>query len=77
MCVLELVKDRETREPYVPWDGAPETQAPMKKIARAALDRGVRITTRWNYLFVAPPLCIEESDLARGLDVVEEVLASA
>ena len=75
--VLELVKDRDTREPYVPWNGAPELQVPMRKIARAALERGVRITTRWNYLFVAPPLCIAESDLAHGLDVVDEVLASA
>jgi taurine--2-oxoglutarate transaminase len=75
--VLELVKDRATREPYVPWNGAADTQAPMKKLARAALDRGVRITTRWNYLFIAPPLCIAEADLAAGLDVVEEALASA
>jgi len=75
--VLELVKDRSTREPYVPWNGDAASQAPMKQIARAALDRGVRITTRWNYLFVAPPLCIAEADLALGLDVVEEVLANA
>jgi taurine--2-oxoglutarate transaminase len=75
--VLELVKDRDTREPYVPWNGAPDTQARMKKLARAALDRGVRLTTRWNYLFIAPPLCIAEADLAHGLDVIEEILANA
>lgn len=75
--VLELVKDRATREPWVPWNGLPETQAPMKRIARAALDRGVRVVTRWNYLFVAPPLCISEDDLLAGLDVVEEAIAVA
>jgi len=72
--VLELVRDRATREPLVPWDGAPATQKPIKELAGAALERGVHVLTRWNYLFIAPPLCIGEEDLARGLDVVESVL---
>lgn len=63
--VIELVKDRATREPL---------EAPVKGLARAALDRGVRLSTRWNYLYVAPPLCIDEADLARGLDVVDELI---
>ena len=69
--------DRATREPYVPWNGAPATQTPMKRIQRAALDRGVHVATRWNYLFIAPPLCIEEEDLLFGLDIVEDVLGNA
>jgi taurine--2-oxoglutarate transaminase len=75
--VLELVRDRSTRTPYVPWNGPPDTQAPMKRIRKAALDRGVHLTTRWNYLFLAPPLCIREEDLLAGLDVVDDVLALA
>jgi taurine--2-oxoglutarate transaminase len=75
--VLELVKDRATREPYVPWNGAPATQTPMKRLRQAALDRGVHVATRWNYVFVAPPLCIEEEDLLFGLDALDDVLAFA
>ena len=63
--VIELVKDRETREPL---------EAPVKALARAALDRGVHLATRWNYIFVAPPLCVAESDLAHGLDVIDHLL---
>lgn len=74
--VLELVKDRVNREPFVPWNGPPETQQPMKRIVKAALARGVRIVTRWNYLFIAPPLCIAQSDLLAGLDVVEEAMGA-
>ena len=63
--VIELVKDRETKEPL---------EAPVKALARAALDRGVHIATRWNYIFIAPPLCIAEADLAHGLDVIDDLL---
>lgn len=65
--VVELVKDRATKEPL---------DAPVKALARAALDRGVHLLTRENYVYIAPPLCIEEPDLARGLDVVGELIAS-
>jgi taurine--2-oxoglutarate transaminase len=75
--VLELVRDRATREPFVSWNGLPGSQAPMKRIRKAALDRGVHLATRWNYLFLAPPLCIREEDLLAGLDVVDDVLAIA
>jgi len=63
--VIELVKDRDTKEPL---------ETPVKAIARAALERGVHIQTRWNYIFIAPPLCIDEADLAHGLDVVDDLL---
>jgi taurine--2-oxoglutarate transaminase len=60
--VIELVKDRATREPL---------EAPVKELARAALERGIRVATRWNYIYIAPPLCIDEADLAYGLDVLD------
>jgi len=63
--VIELVNDRDTKEPL---------EAPVKALARAALERGVHIATRWNYVFIAPPLCIDEADLAHGLDVVDDLL---
>jgi taurine--2-oxoglutarate transaminase len=63
--VIELVKDRATREPL---------EAPVKDLARAALDRGIRLATRWNYIYVAPPLCIDEADLVHALDILEELL---
>ncbi len=75
--VLELVRDRATREPLVPWNGPAASQAPVKAIAKAALAAGVHLSTRWNYVFIAPPLCISDEDLARGLDVVEQALSAA
>ena len=72
--VLELVKDRATREPFVPWNGPADSQKPVKALAKAAMDRGVHLSTRWNYVFIAPPLVITDEELARGLDVVEDVI---
>ena len=74
--VIELVRDRESREPFVPWNGPPASQVPVKKLARAAYERGIHIATRWNYVYIAPPLCIEEDDLASGLGVVSELIGA-
>src|ERR671937_478344 len=38
---LELVKSRETREPLVPFNGAGEAAAPVTRLSRAALERGL------------------------------------
>ena len=62
--MIELVKDRDTREPFAAED-----------LARKALDRGIHLATRFNYVFVAPPLCIEEGDLSWGLDVIDALLS--
>ena len=37
---IELVKDRETREPLVPFNAAGEAGAPVAKLAKAAMERG-------------------------------------
>ena len=65
--VIELVADRATKEPL---------ERGVGELKRAALDRGVHLVTRGNYVFIAPPLCIEEADLAHGLDVVDDLLAA-
>jgi len=64
--VIELVRDRQTREPLIP----------AVPLSRAALDRGIHIATRWNYVFVAPPLCVDEGDLRRGLEAVDELIGA-
>jgi taurine--2-oxoglutarate transaminase len=66
--VIELVKDRATREPI---------EAPVKALASAALERGIRLATRWNYIYIAPPLCIDEADLDHGLDVLDDLLGES
>ncbi|HEY3174860.1 MAG TPA: aminotransferase class III-fold pyridoxal phosphate-dependent enzyme [Candidatus Polarisedimenticolia bacterium] len=49
----------------------------LGRLKSAAFERHVHLLVRGRCLFVAPPLVIEEKDLDRGLDVVDEVLGLA
>ncbi|HEX7373796.1 MAG TPA: hypothetical protein VF277_02405, partial [Steroidobacteraceae bacterium] len=71
-AVLELVTDRQTREPLAPW---PQTAPALKSLVDAALDEGVSFGTRGNLLFIAPPLVIDDADLTRALDLLDRLLA--
>ncbi len=72
---VELVKDRETREPLVPWN-AP-TQGVLNDVRNAALDRGLYVYGRWNILIIAPPLTISEEELKLGVSILDDVLEIA
>ena len=74
---IELVKDRATREPLVPFNASGESFAPMAKIARAALDRGLYLMTHWNVIIVAPPLTITREELDEGLTTLDEALTNS
>jgi 4-aminobutyrate aminotransferase / (S)-3-amino-2-methylpropionate transaminase / 5-aminovalerate transaminase len=72
MCAMELVSDVSTKEPL----GADV----MAAIARGALERGVIVLTAGTYgnvVRLLPPLTIDETLLADGLDVLDEAVAEA
>ncbi len=74
---VELVRDRETREPLVPFNAAGPDAGPMAAFAAAAKKAGVWPFTHFNRMHVAPPLVIEEAELRRGLDVLDRALSVA
>ncbi len=71
--VIELVADRASRKPIAPW---PESAPGLKALVREGLQAGVSFATRGNLLILAPPLIIEERDLAHGLTVLDSLLAT-
>jgi taurine--2-oxoglutarate transaminase len=71
-AVLELVKDRATREPVAAWPDRPKALAAL---VRDALAEGVSFATRGNLILLAPPLVIAERDLADALALLERLLA--
>lgn len=71
---LELVRDKKSREPLVKWNAMGADAAVAKEINKRLLAGGVYTTVRWNYLFIAPPLCIQEADLREGLKVIDQAL---
>ena len=74
---LELVKSRATREPLVPFNAGGEAAAPVARLAKAALDRGLYLMTHWNVIMVCPPLTITREELDEGIAILDDVLAIA
>lgn len=74
---IELVRDRQTREPLVPFNASGADAAPMAAVAAACKKAGLWPFTHFNRLHVAPPLVISEDELVRGLDVIDRALDAA
>lgn len=71
---VELVRDRATREPLVPYNASGADAAPMSALAAEAKKGGVWPFIHFNRMHVAPPLVITEDELRRGLDVLDTAL---
>ncbi len=72
-AVVELVKDRVTREPVSPW---PQRHPSMDALVALGRENGVSFAVRGNVIILAPPLVIGEADLADALALLERLLAS-
>jgi taurine--2-oxoglutarate transaminase len=68
---LELVRDRETREPMAPYNGSSPEMVALRKYL---LDRGVFLYTHWHTVLIIPPLIITEEQLAEGLAILDQAL---
>jgi len=74
---VELVRDRETREPLVPFNASGADNAPMAEFAAACKRGGLWPFVMGNRLHVVPPLVIGEQDLQEGLAIIDEALQVA
>jgi taurine---2-oxoglutarate transaminase len=72
---IELVQDRDTRAPLVPFNAAGAELAPIGAIMKAAMERGLYLMTHWNVIMVCPPLTITREELDEGLRILDEVLS--
>ena len=69
--VLELVRDRQTREPLAPYNG---TSPEMVALRDSMLENGVFLYTHWHTVLIIPPLIITEEQLAQGFAVLDKAL---
>ena len=69
--ILELVKDRKTKEPMAPWNGSSPEMTALKKYC---LDNGLFLYTHWHTVLIIPPLIITEEQLKEGVDVLDKAL---
>ncbi|MEZ4912530.1 MAG: aminotransferase class III-fold pyridoxal phosphate-dependent enzyme [Chitinophagales bacterium] len=74
---LEIVKNRETKEPMAPFNATPSQMGAMAKVAAKIKELGMYTFVRWNYIFIAPPLCITPEQIDEGLAIISEALLFA
>lgn len=74
---LELVRDRETREPLVPFNASGAAAAPMNEFAAACKERGLWPFTHFNRTHVVPPCTTSAEEVREGLAILDEALAVA
>ncbi len=75
--VIELVKNRETKEPMAPWNAAPSEMETMNKVAAKLTELGLFTFVRWNWIFTAPPLCITKEQIDEGLNIISQAISIA
>ena len=69
---IELVKDKETREPLVPFGKDPD--GCMKKILGMLVAEGFWTNSHENMIIVAPPLIITEDEIVENMKIMDKVL---
>jgi taurine--2-oxoglutarate transaminase len=76
---IELVTDRATRAPLVPWTVANyEKKHPaVAAVLRQCLAEGLYTYSRWNMIMLAPPLVISDEELGQGLEIIDRALGHA
>ncbi len=75
--IIELVKDRATREPLVPYNPRPDQLGPMPAVNAALREQGLFTFVRWNTIFTSPPLIISEAELREGMAIIDRALEVA
>ncbi len=74
---IEIVKNKETKEPMAPFNAKPGEMEVMNKVAAKIRELGMYTFVRWNYIFIAPPLCITEDQIDEGLAIISEAVSIA
>jgi len=74
---LEVIKNRQTLEPMAPFNADGGEMKIMNSIAASLKESGMYTFVRWNYIFIAPPLCINESEIDEGLKMISKALLIA
>ncbi|MFI6121275.1 aspartate aminotransferase family protein [Streptomyces sp. NPDC051064] len=74
---LELVRDRETREPLVPYNATGEANAPMAAFGAACKKHGLWPFINMNRTHVVPACNITEAEAKEGLAALDAALSVA
>jgi taurine--2-oxoglutarate transaminase len=74
---IELVKNRETKEPMARWNAPPVEMEIMNKVMAKIAELGMYTMGRWNMIFIAPPLCITKEQIDEGMEIISKAISIA
>ncbi len=74
---IELVKNRETKEPITPWNAKPNQMEATNRMASKIRELGMFTFVRWNWIFIAPPLNVSKEEVDEGLAIISQAIAIA
>jgi taurine--2-oxoglutarate transaminase len=69
--IVELIRNRKTRQPMAPFNGTSEEMATLGRFFR---EQGLYTLVRWNTFFTNPPLCINEQQLREAFAIIDRGL---
>jgi len=69
--IVELIRNRETREPMAPFNG---TSPEMQELGKFFREEGLYTLVRWNTFFTNPPLCITEAEMREAVGIIDRGL---
>ena len=74
---IELVRNRDTRKPLVPYNAGGADAKPMLELAAACKERGLWPFTHFNRMHVVPPCTVTPEEVREGIAIIDEVLSIA
>jgi taurine--2-oxoglutarate transaminase len=74
---IELVRNRDTRQPLVPYNAGGAEAKPMLEIAAACKERGLWPFTHFNRMHVVPPCTVSADEVREGIAIIDDVLTIA
>jgi taurine--2-oxoglutarate transaminase len=69
--IIELIRNRATREPLAPFNGSSPEMAALSRFFR---DEGLYTFVRWNCFFTNPPLSITEAEMREAFAIIDRGL---
>jgi len=73
--VIEVVKDKSTREPSATRNATKEELKTMSEIGAYLREHGLFTFIKANMIFIIPPLCITEDQIDEGLEIIKGALS--
>ncbi len=71
---IELVRNRRTKQPLVPYNAGGAAATPMNEFADACRAEGLWPFTHFNRTHIVPPCTTGTEDVRTGLDIIDAAL---